>query len=160
MRLLEIRPATPADLPRMLQLSAVKREQYEMYQPVFHRRAPEATAAHEPYLRGLIERDDVVSLVATKVGVVVGFGTAEIHIAPHVYDPGGPAAMVDDFIVATPRMWSTVGLQLLDALTAELRNRGVVVIIAVCGRRDEPKRRMLRRAGLAIASEWYVQGLE
>src|ERR1017187_566802 len=53
-----------------------------------------------------------------------------------------------------------VGLRLLDALTTELRNCGVVVIIAVCGPRVEPKRRMLRRAGLAIASGWYVQGLE
>jgi L-amino acid N-acyltransferase YncA len=160
MRPLEIRPATPADLPRILQMSAIKREQYERYQPVFHRRARNAASAQEPYLIRLIERDDVVSLVAKRGGVVVGFGTAEIHIAPRVYDPGGPAAMLDDFIVATPRLWSTIGRQLLDALTTELRNRGVVVIIAVCGHRDEPKRRMLRRAGLTIASEWYVQGLE
>jgi hypothetical protein len=89
-----------------------------------------------------------------------GVGTAEIHNAPSVYDPGGPAAMVDDFMVATPEMWPTVGRQLLDALTAELRRRGVVVVIAVSGHHDEPKRAMLRDAGLTVASEWYVQALQ
>jgi hypothetical protein len=143
----------------MLELSASKREQYEAYQPIFHRRAPDATGAQQPYLRHLIERDDVVALIATEGQIVVGFGTAEIHTAPPVYDPGGPVAMVDDFTVATPDMWPTVGRQLLDALTAQLQRRGVVAVIAVCGHRDEPKRQTLSEAGLTVASEWYVQAI-
>jgi hypothetical protein len=155
----EIHPATLPDLPAMLELSASKREQYEAYQPIFHRRAPDATVAQQPYLQSLIERDDVVSLVAMKGEVVVGFGTAEIHTAPAVYDPGGPVAMIDDFTVATADLWPTAGRQLLSALTAQLQRRGVVAVIAVCGRRDEPKREMLSEAGLTVASEWYVRAL-
>jgi hypothetical protein len=155
----EIRTATLADLHTMLELSASKREQYEAHQPIFHRRAPDATAAQEPYLRSLIERDDVVSLVAVERHVVMGFGTAEIHTAPAVYAPGGPVAMIDDFAVATPGIWPTIGRQLLDALTAELQTRGIVAVIVVCGHHDEPKRRTLSDAGLTVASEWYVQAL-
>jgi hypothetical protein len=79
MRPVEIRLATAADLPVMLQLSAVKREQYEAYQPIFHRRAQDAVAAQEPYLRGLIERDDVVALIAANGVAVVGFGIAGVN---------------------------------------------------------------------------------
>jgi L-amino acid N-acyltransferase YncA len=155
----KVRPATAVDIPAMLQLSATKREQYEQYQPIFHRRAAGALEAQEPYLRSLVERDDVVVLVAETDGAVIGFGTAEIHTAPPVYDPGGPAALVDDFIVAAPDLWATAGRQILDALIAELRRRGIVVVIAVCGHRDEPKRRTLTEAGLSLASEWYAQSL-
>jgi hypothetical protein len=68
--------------------------------------------------------------------------------------------MADDFMVAKPDLWATVGRQILDALEAELRTRGVVVIIAVCDHGDEPKRQALIGAGLTIASEWYIHELE
>jgi adenine phosphoribosyltransferase len=157
-----VRAATMGDIPSMLQLSGTKRVQYETYEPVFHRRSDEsvARAAQEPYFRRLIERDDVVVLVAEEHKSVVGFGTAEIHLAPAVYDPGGPAAIIDDFCVATPQLWDTVGRQLLDALKAELRQRNVAVIIVVCSPDDVPKRHSIVGAGLNAASEWFVQALK
>ncbi|HEY7926717.1 MAG TPA: hypothetical protein VIG86_04750 [Candidatus Dormibacteraeota bacterium] len=79
-----IRPARGADIPAMLDLSARKREQYEVHHPVFHRRAANARAAQNEYFHTLLTRDDVVVLVADDDGAVVGFGTAEIHTAPVV----------------------------------------------------------------------------
>jgi adenine phosphoribosyltransferase len=157
-----VRPATMKDLPSMLQLANTKRLQYEEYQPVFHRRSDEsvARAAQEPYFRGLIEREDVLVLVAEERESIVGFGTAEIHLAPAVYDPGGPAATVDDFCVAAPQLWDTVGRELLDAFRAELRQRNVAVIIVVCAPDDVPKRHSIVGAGLCAASEWFVQALK
>ncbi len=157
--MITFRTANEDDIPPMLALAAQKRAQYEAYQPVFHRRAANAVDAQRPYYRELIERDDVLVLVAVDGGAVISCISAIIHTAPAVYDPGGPAAMVDDYMVATPDMWPTVGRELLDAVKNELRSRGVVVMIVVCGHRDEPKRRSLIDAGLTLASEWYVQPL-
>lgn len=143
----------------MLQLAAQKREQYAAAQPVFHRRAANDVAAQEPYFRDLIRRPGVIALVATD-RLVVGFAIAEIHVAPAVYDPGGPAALIDDFCVATPDLWPTVGQQLLRSMKYELHQRRVAVVIAVCGHHDAAKRSLLMKEGLDLASEWCVQGLE
>jgi adenine phosphoribosyltransferase len=157
-----VRAATMGDIPSMLELAGTKRVQYEAYEPVFHRRSDEsaARAAQEPYFRRLIERDDALVLVAEEHKSVVGFGTAEIHLALAVYDPGGPAAIVDDFCVAAPQLWDTVGRELLDALKAELRKRNVAVIIVVCSPDDVPKRHAIVGAGLSAASEWFAQALK
>jgi hypothetical protein len=84
-----VRAATMGDIPSMLELAGTKRMQYETYEPVFHRRSDEsvARAAQETYFRRLIERDDILVLVATEHKSVVGFGTAEIHLAPAVLRP-------------------------------------------------------------------------
>ncbi len=117
-----VRPANRDDIPMMLELSADKRREYEIHQSIFHRRAADAVAVQRSYFLKLIGRDDVVVRVAESDGDVVGFATAEIHTAPPVYDPGGPAAVVDDFTVRSSDLWPTIGGQLLDALTAELRS--------------------------------------
>ncbi len=158
MSALVVRKGTVQDLPVMLQLAAEKRRQYESYQPVFHRRASDAAAkaAQEQYFAELIMRDDIIVLVAETAGTVVGFATAEIHTAPAVYDPGGPAAIIDEYCVAVPELWDTVGRQLLEAVEAELRRRGVAVVVVVCSPRDIAKRASLINRGMSVATEWFA----
>ena len=97
--------------------------------------------------------------MAEEHGVVVGFVMALIHHAPPVYDPGGPVCSIDDYTVATPELWPTVGAALLDAATVHAQERGAVLVIVVCGHRDEPKRTLLHEYGATLASEWYVKPL-
>ncbi len=43
---MKIRKAEERDVDAMARLAAVKREEYETYQPVFHKRAKDATETH------------------------------------------------------------------------------------------------------------------
>ncbi len=75
--------------------------------------------------------------------------------APPVYDLGGLSTGVDDFMVRHPSLWATVGRALLNEVSVRAREQGSVQMIVVCGPADEPKRDMLRGAGLTVVSEWF-----
>ncbi len=151
-----IRPAQAAHVAAMVALSEEKRAEYAAYQPLFWRKAAGSAAAQTPYFHRLLAQDPVLALVALQGETVVGFVIAGLVPAPPVYDPGGLTCMIDDFCVAQPDQWRTVGRDLLRTVTQQAAGRGAVQTVVVCGHRDEPKRAMLRDAGLSIASEWYV----
>lgn len=155
-----VRPASPADLADMLDLAVAARERYAGYQPVFWRPAADARDRHRPYLLGLLRDADAITLVAVADGTVVGFAVGTLVPAPPVYDPGGPTCMVDDFVVADAACWPTAGLELLRAVRAAARLQGAAQVVVVAGQQDAAKRAALRAAGLSIASEWWVGGLD
>lgn len=99
-----------------------------------------------------------MSLVAYSE-TLTGYLLASVVEAPPVYDPGGLTGMVDDFAVARPELWRTVGRHLLEEASTRLNARGAVQIVVVCGHHDQPKRSALRDVGLTIASEWWVGSL-
>lgn len=133
-----------------------KRAQYAGYQPVFHKAAAGAAAMQRPFLAGLIANPDFSCLTAEDGEKVVGFLQGRAVKAPPVYDPGGLVLMVDDFVVADPTLWPTVGRALLDEARRVGAARGAVLVNVVCGPLDAPKRAMLAAAGLSVASEWHV----
>jgi len=151
-----IRPAGTGDLNAVLDLAAARREQYATYQPRFWRPAPDAAARQAAYLAGLITDPAVITLVALRGTVLVGYAVGQLVEAPPVYDPGGLTCMVDDFTVADPDLWATVGIDLLAAVTVEAIGRGAAQVVVVTAARDDPKRAALGRGGLTPASEWWV----
>lgn len=159
MRSGEIRAARQADVPRMIELAAEKRAEYERAQPVFWRVAPDAALKQTPFFEQQIARENVVALVHEHDGVIDGFLLAFLHEAPPVYAPGGPACTIDDFTVATPDLWATIGRGLLDAAVPRIKALGAAQVIIVCGHHDMPKRAMLEQAGWPIASEWRVRAI-
>jgi hypothetical protein len=154
---LQIHPAQNSHVPAMVALAAAKRTQYAAYQPQFWRIAPDAVEVQTAYFRRLLTQPEVLARVALQAGTVVGFVVARVIPAPPVYDPGGLTCMIDDFCVADDADWATVGRGLLDAVCAVAEKLGAVQAVVVCGHLDEPKRALLRAAGLTIASEWYVR---
>ena len=155
-----IRAAEAQDLDALLELSDVRRREYATYQPVFWRPAPDAMARQRPYLEGLLGDQDVVATVAVLDSVVVGFAIGRLLPAPPVYDPGGPTCLIDDFAIADPGSWSTVGLDLLRAVSDAARERGAVQMVVVTPTRDTAKRAALEAGGLGIASEWWTRPLD
>lgn len=151
-----IQPAEEAHVAAMVALSEQKRTEYAAYQPQFWRKATNSAAAQTPYFHHLLTQAHVLALVARQGETVVGFVIAGLAPAPAVYDPGGLTCMIDDFCVAAPEQWPTVGRDLLAAVTREAAARGAAQAVVVCGHLDEPKRAMLAGAGLSLASEWYV----
>ncbi len=109
-----------------------------------------------PWLRAQVEDPDVVTLVVRTATAIDGYVFASIVGAPPVYDPGGPTGVVDDFAVADPSLWPTVGMDLLDEARKRLATRGVVQVVVVVGHHDAAKRAALLAAGLTAASEWLV----
>lgn len=147
------------DVPQVADLAHLKREQYAEYQPQFWRVADGAVEMHTPFVEHMAKDDSFVALVATHGESVVGFITGRLVPSPPVYNPGGPAGYVDDYHVASPDLWATIGRDLLKAATEELGTRGAVQMVVVCGHLDDEKRAALSTSGLTIASEWYVASI-
>lgn len=152
-----IRPATTDDVPRLVELSHQKREQYQAYSPVFWRMADSADRAQAGWFHKMVQEESVVALVHEQDGPVDGFVIGTCRDAPPVYDPGGKVCSVDDFCVERPELWQTVGQALLDECARVAQRRGCVLQVIVCGQKDLDKAHMLGDAGAEVASEWYVR---
>jgi len=74
---------------------------------------------------------------------------------PPPYDPGGLTCIVDDFTVADPALWATVG-STCSPVTRAAADRGAGQVVVVTAARDDPKRAALDRCGLTAASDWRV----
>ena len=73
--------------------------------------------------------------------------------------PGGDTWLVDDFCVAEPHQWLTVGEALLSHASTLVHEHGAAQIVVACADRDLAKAEMLRRSGLTIASNWWTKPL-
>ncbi|HEY3368818.1 MAG TPA: hypothetical protein VGK74_27490 [Symbiobacteriaceae bacterium] len=152
-----IRRARPADVPFLVELSEQKRLEYEQYQPVFWRRAEDARERQEPFFESQVKSERVIAMVHEHRGVVDGFVIGVLVTAPPVYAPGGYICSIDDYMVADPDDWETIGAVLLKEVCREARRRGAVLVNVVSGHEDGTKRAMLAEAGFTIASEWHVK---
>jgi uncharacterized protein YijF (DUF1287 family) len=142
--ILDVRPLRESDLDRVAELAEQRRQVYAAYQPVFWRVAPDAVSKHRPFLSTLLTRSDVYAFAHQDAsGNVDGYVFA---------DRRG----IDDFAVAEPALWPTVGAALLHAATAQQTAEGVTECTVVCGHRDIAKRAMLAANGLALRSCWWV----
>jgi len=153
-----IRRSITDDVPQMAALSEMKRTEYELYAPVFWRKAEDAAIKHTPYLAAQIGRENTICLVAEQADVIIGFVIANITAAPPVYDPGSLVCYVDDFTVRDSSDWPKIGKELLTEARRLAALHGANLTVVVCGQRDEPKRELLKSEGLYVASEWYVSG--
>jgi hypothetical protein len=153
-------PATHEDVDEVAALADARRREYERYEPAFWRPAEDALERHRTYLDGLVDADDHVFLVVRGAGRLSGFIVGRLVAAPPVYEPGGLTCLVDDFAVAGPELWGSVGLALLRALGEHAGRRGAVQAVVVTAQLDVAKRRALEAAGLTVASEWWVAAID
>lgn len=142
-----VRPLTVDDVPRVLELGERKRRQYEAYSPVFWRPSSLPRETFAPYIQAQIEKADTVALAHDRDGVVDGFVLAN------------GVGYIDDFMVAVPALWPTVGADLLRAAGAAAHARDISSLLVVCGSGDRPLREMLTAAGLDHVRDWYVRPL-
>lgn len=151
-----IRAAVSVDIVAMVDLSDQHRRLLQSYQPVFWRKAERSKEAQIPYFEKLIADADVIKLVAEGESGIEGFLISARIAVPPVYDPGTITYLIDDFCVKDDNAWMTVGSDLLQATTREIKSRGGGQIVVVCPHLFEDERAFLRHKGLSIASEWYV----
>ena len=155
-----IRTATTADLPRMLDLAQQRRVDYARVQPRFWNPAADGIARQRPYFARQLADDRVIALVHEQEGETDGFIIGVLMAAPPVVDPGGDTCLVDDFVVADPATWATVGAALLAAVRERALARGAGQLVVISGHHDTPKRAMLAASGHTVASEWWLAPLD
>jgi hypothetical protein len=80
-----------------------------------------------------------------------------IREVPPVYDPGGPVCLIDDYTVAHPDLWGTVGVALYQEAKTRARQRGAVAMVTLSAFQDGPKRTMLQAQEAALTVENSVQ---
>lgn len=142
-----IRPLTAADVPRVLELGEQKRREYAVYSPVFWRMSPLPRQTFAPYMQAQVTDSHTIALAHETDGKVDGFVLANAR--------GG----IDDYSVAAPSLWPTVGADLLGAAGEAAQKKGIKSLRVVCAAGDIPKRTMLAAQGFTLATDWYVKPL-
>lgn len=157
---MDVRKAAPSDLEAAVGLIERTRRQYQKYQPTFWKKAPDSAVSTRNHFTRLLDEADTYFLVATEGQQTLGFLIARKFAPPPVYAPGGDTWLVDDFCVAEPHHWLSVGEALLSHASTLVLEHGAAQIVVVCGDRDLPKAEMLRRSDLTIASNWWTKPLK
>lgn len=142
-----IRRLTVSDVPRLLELGEQKRRQYEAYSPVFWRVSPLPRETFGPYLQAQIEKPETIALAHARGETIDGYILANGQ------------GYVDDYMVAAPNLWPTVGEGLLLAAGVAAHRQGINSLLVVCGHGDQPMRTMLAAQGLTLTMDWYVRPL-
>ena len=156
----DLRPADAADLDRLVELAAQRRDAYQQFQPRFWRSAADGRTHQRRYFASLLSDPDAWVTIGCLDRLVEGFAVARLMPPPPVYDPGGLACVLDDFTVSEAGQWVDLGRLLLQAAREWALSRGAVQIVVVTAHLDQSKRAVLEAAGLSIASEWWVGELD
>lgn len=150
-----VRDCDAGDLEVMAEIAEARRVRYELFEPLFWKKAATSHEMGKAFFAYLISQADTLCLLAEMDGEPAGFLIATAARVPPVFDPG-PTAMIDDFCVAKPEFWPDVGPALLDAARAKLRERGFTQIVVVCGFKDEEKTAFLEGQNLSLTSTWWT----
>jgi GNAT superfamily N-acetyltransferase len=142
----------------MVALVETQRVQLERLQPLFWRKAPGSAATSRAWFGHLLQQPETVAFVAEGDGRLQGVIFARRTPAPPVYAPG-ETWTTDDFCVAEPAFWATVGRALLDTVAAHGRSAGwaQLIVVGVAGFPEQAA--MLADAGIRVASTWGSMAL-
>ena len=157
---MDVRKAATTDIEAAVELVERSRRQFQKFQPTFWRKAAKSAATTEAFFTRLLSEPDTLFLVAVEGSQHQGFLIARKVANPPVFDPGGDTWLIDDFSVAEPHLWLSIGEALLSHATTLIHEYGGVQIVVVSADRDLAKTEMLRRADLTIASNWWTKPLK
>lgn len=143
----QVRPAIPADLPRLGRLGALLVEEHHAFDAQrFIAGRPRTPADYAAFLAEQLQNPDACILVADVHGDVVGYVYAENQGYDYL-SLRGPAGVLHDIVVEVEARGRGIGRMLLDAALAEMRRRGAPRIVLSTAERNEVAQRMYARAG-------------
>lgn len=156
---MDVRKAASTDVKAAVELVERSRRQFQKFQPTYWRKAANSAAATEALFARLLTDPDTLFLVAVEGSRHQGFLIARKFSSPPVFDPGGDTWLIDDFGVAEPHLWLSIGEALLSHATTLIHEHGGVQVVVVSADRDLAKTELLRRSDLTIASNWWTKPL-
>jgi hypothetical protein len=104
-----VRKAQVKDVPRLVEISEYTRQQFEIYQPIFWRKAKDSVQKQQLYFNYLLKNDKVTAFVHITNEIIDGFIIGSLVSAPPVYALGGETCLLDDFALANLEHWQTTG---------------------------------------------------
>ena len=141
------RPATAADVPALGRLGALLVAVHHDFDPDrFMAVTPATERAYGSFLAGELSREGVVVLVAEEAGTVVGYAYAGLEGTDYMA-LRGPAGVIYDLVVDPARRRQGIGGRLLDAIRAELLERGAPQGVLSTAERNTPAQDLFAAAG-------------
>ena len=157
---ISVRKAAAGDIPAMVAILETKRIEYQGYEPVFWNKAANSAEIQTGFFTYLLDQQDKTTMFAAEIaGKLAGFLIATLTPAPPIVDPGGPTATIDDFHVAHPEYWESVGEALIEHAMAYGRNQGWRQAIVVCPHQERAKAGFLADKDLSLTTEWWTKTL-
>ena len=157
-RPVSVRPSQVDDVPQMVEMIERRRRRYQIYKPVFWRKAAHSGEASRTWFASMITKG-VIAFTAVENGKVAGFVFANETPEPPVVDPGGVTVTLDDYCVVDESRWPDVGRALLEAVKDAGRVKGWRQIVVISAEKDLQKSEFLKASGLSIASTWWTTPL-
>ena len=142
-----VRPATPADLPRIGRLGTLLVEaHYNIDAKRFIATRARTPLDYATFLETQLRRPDVAILVADENGDVIGYAYAAVEGYDYM-SLRGPAGVVHDVLVEPDSRGRGVGRQLLEAALAFLKARGVPRVVLTTAEGNDAAESLFARAG-------------
>lgn len=155
-----VRKALESDIPEMVAILETKRIEYQGYEPVFWNKAANSAEIQTGFFTFLLGQQEKTTMFAAELDEkIAGFLIATLTPAPPIVEPGGPTATIDDFHVAHPELWESVGERLLEHAMAYGRAEGLRQIIVVCPHKERAKAGFLADRDLSLTTEWWTKTL-
>jgi ribosomal protein S18 acetylase RimI-like enzyme len=143
----KIRPATPTDLTAIGKLGALLVRTHHDFDPKrFIAARPGTEDAYGSYLGTLLDKPNIVILIAERDGKVIGYTYAGVEGTDYM-SLRGPAGEVYDIIVDPAYRKQGVGRMLLDATLEALKARGAPRVVLSTAEKNAAGQRLFERAG-------------
>lgn len=151
-----IRPATKDDLDMIVAMTQERRTKLAKAQPVFWKPSEQAATMTPLFFEFLIDADDVLTIVHTneETGFVDGFLFATEEPVPPVYDPGGKAFKIDDFVLLNDTLWPTAGQALLAEAESWCKEQGGGMMILVAPTCEPIRHDQAASSDYSTVTEW------
>lgn len=161
----DVRAATEADLPAIVELGAQAQERKRDADPRFWTPHPDARTRFGGWMRHSLTLPDRDLLVAGQAGGTQGFIVVFIVVQPAIAPPAHDASgvgLIDDFCYEFGAALAGDGPtpladQLLRAAEHRLIQRGKRQVVAVCPAAWSAKRDLLERHGYRTANLWLIK---
>jgi ribosomal protein S18 acetylase RimI-like enzyme len=142
-----IRPATPKDVPTIGRLGALLvREHHEFDPQRFIAATPRTQDQYGGYLGSLLEKPNIVILVAERDGQAVGYTYSGVEGTDYM-SLRGPAGVMYDIVVDPDHRQQGIGRMLVDATLAALKSKGAPRVVLSTAERNAAAQRLFERAG-------------
>jgi ribosomal protein S18 acetylase RimI-like enzyme len=142
-----VRPATPADVPVIGRLGALLvREHHEFDPQRFIAASSQTEKSYGWFLGTQLDEPNIVILVAERDGEVIGYTYSGVEGTDYMA-LRGPAGVMYDIVVDSAHRKQGVGRMLIDATLEALKARGAPRVVLSTAERNAAAQRLFDRAG-------------
>jgi ribosomal protein S18 acetylase RimI-like enzyme len=142
-----IRPATPTDVPTIGRLGALLVREHHDFDPKrFIAATPQTEKGYGSFLGTQLAEPDIVILVAERDGRVIGYTYSGVEGTDYM-SLRGPAGVMYDIVVDPDHRQQGVGRMLVDATLEALKSKGAPRVVLSTAERNAAAQRLFDRAG-------------